>query len=480
MIKIFKIYKNMSVQVKAALWFTICSVLQKGISFITVPVFTRLLTSEQYGTYSLYMSWLQILSIITSLYLYYGVFNNAMVKFEDNRDEYISSMQGLTITITTIIFATILFLPDFWSRMLGLSTFVIVIMFLEMYVTPAFQFWAGKNRFEYKYRRLVGVSLSLSFLNPALGLVFVFLSEDRGTARISAAVLADCIVCGVILFFQFRRGKKFFVKEYWCYCLKLAIPLLPHYLSGMILNQGDRIMIDRMIGKSEVAFYSIAYSIGMLAQIVTSAVINSFTPWMYLKIKGKESDEIKGTINVLLLIVSLAAAGLMLMAPELISIFGSKEYADAVYVIPPVVASVYFIFLYNLLAIPQFYYEKTQFLMISSIVAALLNIGLNYVFILKYGYYAAGYTTLVCYMLYSLGHYFVSTRMIKRQDINVRFFDVSAILLISAVLAALCLLSNFLFDKPVIRVLFILAICAGCIVKRNYLINLLKNLRSKD
>ena len=78
-------YRSLSVQAKAALWFTICSFLQKGISFITVPIFTRLMSTEEYGTYTVYLSWLQILTIMTSLYLFNGVYDNAMAKYEKQR-----------------------------------------------------------------------------------------------------------------------------------------------------------------------------------------------------------------------------------------------------------------------------------------------------------------------------------------------------------------------------------------------------------
>ena len=76
-------YQYLSVQAKATIWFTMCSFIQKGISFITVPIFTRLMSTEQYGIYTVYLSWLQILTILTSLYLFNGVYDNAMVKFED-------------------------------------------------------------------------------------------------------------------------------------------------------------------------------------------------------------------------------------------------------------------------------------------------------------------------------------------------------------------------------------------------------------
>ena len=60
---------------------------------------------------------------------------------------------------------------------------------------------------------------------------------------------------------------------------------------------------------------------------------------------------------------------LMLVSPEAIYLFGSSKYADAVYVIPPVAASVYFIFLYSLLSFPQFYFERTAFLMQASLLS---------------------------------------------------------------------------------------------------------------
>lgn len=109
-------YRSLSVQAKAALWFTICSFLQKGISFITVPIFTRLMSTEEYGTYTVYLSWLQILTIMTSLYLFNGVYDNAMAKYEKQRDEYTSAMQGLTLVITGAVFALYYFTSGFWGE----------------------------------------------------------------------------------------------------------------------------------------------------------------------------------------------------------------------------------------------------------------------------------------------------------------------------------------------------------------------------
>ena len=59
-------YHKMNVTAKASIWFVFCSLMQKGISTITVPIFTRLMSTEEYGVYSLYLSWFSILTIFTS------------------------------------------------------------------------------------------------------------------------------------------------------------------------------------------------------------------------------------------------------------------------------------------------------------------------------------------------------------------------------------------------------------------------------
>lgn len=474
-----KKYTSISVQARAAIWFSACSILQKGISFIVVPIFTRILTTEQYGTYSLYLSWLQILTIITSLYLYYGVFTNGMNKYDTDRDRYISSMQGLTLTITAIVFAIFFVTQNAWSNILGLAPHLIFLMFVEMAVTPALSFWSGRQRFEYKYRKLVIVTLCKSIVNPVLGLIMVSLAEDKATARILSVVIVEVCFCGVIMVYQFLKGKCWIDKKYWKFALGMAIPLLPHYLSGMILNKGDQIMISKMVSTSAVAFYSVAYNIGMLVQIFTNAISNSFTPWIYQRIKADKYEKIPETINFLMLLVAAISLGLMLLSPELVLLFGSSGYASAAYVIPPVAASVFFIFLYNILATPQFYFEKTSFLMVSSILAAVVNLGLNYIFIKQYGYVAAGYTTLVCYVLYSIGHAIISRKVMKEFIPGKTLFDYKCVVGLSVLVIFAGIGCNFLFDYKIVRygLLVILGIVA--FVKREFLMSSIIGLKKK-
>ena len=83
-------WNKLPLAAKVSTAYAVCSILQKCLSFITLPLFTRLLTTEQYGQLTIYSSWQGILSIFLTLNLAYGSFSTAMIKFENDRDGYIS------------------------------------------------------------------------------------------------------------------------------------------------------------------------------------------------------------------------------------------------------------------------------------------------------------------------------------------------------------------------------------------------------
>lgn len=469
-IKFWRAYSSLSVQVKASVWFVVCSVLQKGVSLITVPIFTRIMSTEQYGYLSTYLSWYNIILVFTSLSLYYGVFNNAMMKYQEDRPRYISSMQGLTITITLVVFLLYICMSKYINVLLGMTTPMVLILFVELLVTPAMQFWLAYNRFEYRYRLTVIVTLAKSLLNPILGILLVSLSTDKTLARIASIVLVELIFCGSIAYIQFVKGKKFFVAEYWKYALLFNIPLIPHYLSGQILNQSDRIMIQRLVGESEVALYSVAYNIAILMNIVTHAINGSYTPWFYRNFRDKRFASVRKVSSSICIMMACLVILLMLFAPEFMWIIAPKEYQVAVSVIPPVTASVLFTFMYNIFANVEFFFEKKKYVLVGSIVAAVSNVILNYYFIRLFGYVAAAYTTLLCYIMFCSVHYFFARKICIEQFGGVDVFHGKIILALSIVVVLIALFMNLLYRIRILRYSTIVGIVILMIYNRKKLV----------
>ena len=371
----------MSAPVKASLWFAVCNIVQKGIALISTPIFTRLLTTEQYGAYTIYQSWYQIIVIFATLNLSAGVFNNGLIKYENHENEFTSSMQGLSTTITMVLFVVYLCAMNFWNNLFGLSTLFVLAMFVEMIFVPAYNFWSVRQRFEYKYRKIIITTIIIAFGSPALGIISVLSTSYKAEARVLSYVFVQIAVG---LFFYVRntiRGKKFFDKEIWKFALAFNIPLIPHYLAFQVLNQSDRIMISKMVSTGTAAIYSVAYSIAMMMTIVTSAINNSFIPYSYKALKNKDYDSIRKNTNMLLILVGGGCILAMAFAPEIIRIFAAKQYYEAIWIMPPLAASVYFMFLYPLFGNIEFFYEKTKYATIASCIGATSNIILNLIFI---------------------------------------------------------------------------------------------------
>lgn len=404
--KLVEKYKKIPLQARASIWYTVCNVLQKGISFLIIPIYIRLLSTAEYGQYTVFQSWRDILIIFTTLNLYCGVFTKAMVDYEDDRDRYTSCMQGLSTVITIGMLFVYMINRTYLNRFLEMDTITMLLLFAYYVFFPAFSFWSVRQRVECKYIRMVVATLLVSVFTPGLSLILLFQTDLREKAVIWGYLIVQCAVGLFFYVYQYFRGKCFYEKDYWIRALSFNIPLIPHYLSLIILGQTDRIMIQKYCGNEKAGIYSLAYQVSVAMNVLLSAIDNAKVPWTYERLKKQEYKPIQRVTNMLCGLMIFITIGVILLAPEVITLLGTEDYKEAIWIIPAVSVSVYFTFCYKLFSTVEFYYGATKFVMIASSIGALLNIILNAIFIPRYGFIAAGYTTLVCYLVFMVMHSF--------------------------------------------------------------------------
>lgn len=475
---LLKQYKKIPIQIKAAAWFAAMSVLQKGIQFLVTPIYTRLLTTEEYGYYSIYTSWSSILLVIATLNLHCGVFNNGMLKYADDRRRYISSMQGLG-NITTILVFSILFLfRDLMAQWSGLDISILFGMFLVMMFNPSFSYWSQYQRYIYAYRTLSCVTLISAILIPAISVTLVWGLPERKYAVILGNVIVQTAIGLIYYVFNLLKGKKLYVKKYWLFALKFNIPLIPHYLSSIVLGQADRIMINYYFGESAVGIYSLTYSISLLLNVFVNAINSTFVPWTYQSMSKKDYKRIGQLANyVLMLLGGITICGILL-APEMIAFLGTEEYMQAQWIVAPVMLSGYFTMLYSFFANVEFYYEKSVGVMLASVVAAVSNVILNAIFIPMFGFIAAGYTTMVSYILLALMHYVLMKRVCKDQSLP-SIYNIKFIVSFSIGMSLVSLLLMATYNFALIRYTIIVLVLVTAVVLRNKIITLLKMLKGR-
>ena len=476
--KLLKKYNSLGIEAKAALWFVFCNFLNKGISMIIVPIYTRILPTAEYGKYSVFQSWLNIFVILATLEISRGHYKVGIVKYEDDLKRYASSALGLGSTVTLVFLAVYLAGAGFFNGLLGMTTPIMVAMFLYLMVYPAWEFWSIDQRFAYKYKRMVFATLLVSVLTPVIGIVGITVFRLQGEAAIYAKLAVQGFVALVLYAAFVKRSRALWNGKYWKEVFLFNIALIPYLLSVTVLNQADRIMIERMIGAEQAAIYSVAYSVAVLFQLFNTAISDAFVPWMYRRLKEESYGEIEPANDRLLILVAVLNLMLVLFAPEAVRIFAPAQYHEAIWIIPPVTASVFFVFLFTRYINVEIYYETSSQISAVSILVALLNIVLNYIFIQRHGYLAAGYTTLVCYALFCISHFMIVRSICRKKCGGQQIFTAKRTVIIAAVFLAAVFVIMSLYNHSVLRYAMAAALAVYAYLKRDLIKWVLKSKKS--
>ena len=468
--KLFNKYHAMSTVAKATLWFFICNNFLKCLSLLTTPVFTRLLSTEQFGIYNTYMSWVQIVTIIATLRLDYSIFNKGMTQYSEDKENYTASMQSITSIITVMLLIIYLFFHAPINKITGLTTTLSLGLFFEVFFTNAISFWTLRQRYDFKYKAVIIVSMSLALCNTGFGIIAILLTNYSGTGRILSTILVQCCFGCVIYIRNYIHSTKKFVKEYAKFAILFNLPLIPHYFASFILDQFDRIMIMKLVDYSAVGIYGIAYSTGYAIKIVTSTLNNTLIPWQYRKLKEQDYDSLAKCVNSIIHCVIICFMIYMTLSPEVIKIFAAPEYAHATYILPPITASAFLVFLYELYGNVEFFYGANKATMFIAIIGATINVILNYVFIPQFGYIVAAYTTLISYCFFVVAHYLWMNRVIHKHAPCRWIFSPYSLLISVLVMLGYTILVNFTFSLSLIRYGFVIILIAYALIRRKVLL----------
>lgn len=469
--KLWKKFSGASPAAKASMALLFANFVLKGISLISGPVFTRIMTTEQYGIVSTFLSWQSMLSVFITLNLAQGVFNNGMLDFKSDRDVFQFSLLSISSIMAIIFLAIFLLFKEPLLHFFELPEILVYVLFLHFLTVPAYSYWSGRQRYEYKYKALVAISIGNAICALVFGIIAVLSVHESQTA-----IARVCTIEGVNIligsFFCLYIGIRAKFKpniNYCIYALKFNVPLLPHYLSMYVLASSDRIMITKMVNASATAVYSVAYTIASVMNIFWQSIEASLSPWIYEKLEKRNTDDVKNLTWKVIVFFAVMCMSCTLFAPEIMAILAPHTYSEGVYAIPAVAAGVFFTAMYSLYMRVELFYKKTGFATIATSIAALSNIGLNYIFIKMVGYIAAGYTTMTCYALLALFHYL----NVRKKGFDVAFNN-KLFLIVGLIVIVLSGTVSALYPHNLVRYILITVIFAVVVINRKAITGIIK------
>ncbi len=403
---------------RVAMFNILGTVLLNGISIITAPLFSSLLGASGYGVFKIYNIWASVAAILFTLQTQ-GTLVNARVEYpEAEQKGYQSSVMAMSVLVYLCCTGVIVLFMEPISRWLKLEPLLIGLLLLQAFGTYCVNFLNTKNTYEFKAGQNMVLSLAVTLITLVLSVALILqLPQEikyygRATAIAVTYGLIGIPVCLWILF----RGKLFYSKKYWKFCIVLAIPAVFHNLSDLILGQSDQVMLQQMLDTSTVGHYSYAWTFSNILFVIFGALNRTWCPFFFEEMKQERREAVLDKSRNFLELFTILACGFILLAPEVYHVYGSQDYWVSTGIIPLFVASYYINFLCTFPVNYEYYHMQTKVVAAVTIGASLLNVVLNYILILAMGMAGAAVATMLSHGLQLLLHHVYCSRTLGRGD----------------------------------------------------------------
>lgn len=417
--------------IKDGLYYTLGGFFLQGINFITVPIFTRLLSPNDYGIISIYSTWMGIISIFVVLQTY-GTIGNAKISYGNEEfDEYISN--SIILSTITFLFWIIVFyvFKENISKFTGLKKTLVFLMLFQSFFNVGITYKVNLAIYFSKPKKKLLISFLSVILNIGLSIYLIknITITDKYMGRILGGFIPTLLLGGYFFLEIVLEKKPTFKKSHWKYCLSISLPLIFHNLSHLALNSSDRIMLEKFIGMKATGIYSFTYNIGMIMSILWGALNSAWVPWFYENMKNNRKDIIKKYSKIYLYFFTFLCIVFLIMIPEFIKIMAPKHYWGGINIAPWIVLGSYFMFYYSFPVNYEFYYKKTNYIAIGTTFSALINIALNFYFIPRWGAMGASLTTFISYIFLFIFHEAIVRNVMKDKVINLKDYILGIVIL---------------------------------------------------
>lgn len=383
---------------KAGTFYFIGNIFNKGIAFLTVPIFTRILSTSDYGIVTTYNSWIGILSMVVGFTLHMSI-RMATIDYKDQLDDFMSSII-LFVTLTSLGIIVVV-TSGIKLFHLDANIVLLVICILQAYASAIIEDYSNYLMMKYEYRTRTALMILPNLISIILsvGMIKFVLRTDLYMGRIIPTAVVTFLFGVIAVFRILKKGKLRINKIYIKYAMTISAPLILHGMALNVLSQSDRIMITFLADSAQTGIYSLIYNFSMIATVITTTLEGIWVPWFIIKLKNDSRNEIKVVAKDYINLMTYAMVVLILIAPEVVKILANESYWEGISIIPPVVLANFVIFSYSLYVNVEHFYKKTPYITFNTIIAAISNIILNIIFIPQFGYVAAAYTTLVSYLI---------------------------------------------------------------------------------
>lgn len=463
------------VLLKSTFWYVFAGFVSKGLVFLIMPFYLRVLTKSEYGDYSNLLSWIAIVSNVLQMNL--GIFViQKQHDYKSNPYKLITNTFFALFLVSITAFLPVGLFNNFFATLLKIRKGELVLLIVYCFIVPCFYIFASYFRSIYKVKEYVLSNFGVALLAGIFSIISLTFFEQNKLEMFILSQTFPYILFGLISFFYSIIKSKSYSREIVLGALNHGIPSIPHLLSVTLITQLDRIMIYQIMGSETTAIFSLGANITLILITLSTSFNNAYVPWFIEQLKLDNEKGLRKISSIQLLVFTFIVFILLLLGPEIVFILGGSKYAETVYILPPLLIGVLFTHQYHLYLNIEYYLEKRKVIAFGTTIAAVFKMITNYIFIGLVGYKSTAYTTAFANLILLIIH-IVAVKKYGKLDLVDQKVQWIAIIVLVALSPMLLLLYSHTFIRYALIVLCLSAMMIVFMKNRKQIYYLIKNVK---
>ena len=377
---------------------TVGKVCTQCISFFLLPLYTAILSAEDYGTFDLFVTYATLLLPLINWQLDQGLFR-FMLDYRGNKDEQkkLFSTLLLSSTAQNIIYVVLFICIEPFLKIEN-AYFLLLYVVLQVYNALFLQFVRGLG-YSIKYTIASFISASATTVLNVIALVFL----RMGLQGLFVSTLTAQLLTLVYLVISSRSWEYFSLKNARIGTFKrvgtYSIPLIPNNLAWWVVNASDRTIISHFLGTAANGIYSVANKFPNVFINFYNILNLSWTETVSLHYNDEDRDEfLTDTMTSLVKLFVAACLGIVACMPFVFPIMVNAKYSAAYNQILILMYAMLFRVLVGLYSCVYVAQKNAKKIAYTSISAAIINITVDLLLINKIQVFAASLSTLIAFL----------------------------------------------------------------------------------
>ena len=201
----------------------------KAVNLVSIPVFSRLMSTGEYGDVNIFMTYVSIFVILLGLD-FHGAVSRGCLDFKDSKNQFLSVGVACTGFYTFIIICFVNLFHSFFCQILSIGWFQLNVLLLYSYASFLISYMSAEYifYFNYKMNTLLGMTVALCNFGLSVVLIETIYNNNRFLGRALGASVPTILIAASLLLYLLYRGRALFYKQYILYFIKMGVPVIPH------------------------------------------------------------------------------------------------------------------------------------------------------------------------------------------------------------------------------------------------------------